>query len=65
MFSVGDTVITKKAHPCGGNRWTVIRMGADVKIRCEQCGRIVMLPLDEFKKRVKKHIPADQPKGEA
>ena len=42
-INIGDTVITKKAHPCGGNRWTVTRTGADIKLRCDKCGHIVML----------------------
>ncbi len=53
-FEVGDEVVTKKKHPCGGDCWEIIRTGADVKIRCKTCGRIVMLELAEFKKRVKK-----------
>lgn len=54
MYSVGDRVITKKNHPCGGNVWTVVRSGADFKIKCEKCGRVVMLTYDELTKRVKK-----------
>ena len=53
-FEVGDEVVTKKKHPCGGDCWEIIRTGEDVKIRCKTCGRIVMLELAEFKKRVKK-----------
>jgi len=53
-FNVGDTVIMKKGHPCGENRWSVIRTGADVKIKCLGCGRIVMLPRQEFVKKLKK-----------
>ena len=50
-INVGDTVITKKAHPCGSKVWQVIRAGADYKIKCSGCGRIVMLPYEEVKKR--------------
>lgn len=50
----GDTVVTKKKHPCGGERWQVIRTGADVKLRCLTCGHVVMLTLSEAKKRIKK-----------
>lgn len=53
-FNVGDTVIMKKGHPCGENRWSVIRVGADVKIKCLGCGRIIMLPRQEFIKKLKK-----------
>ena len=42
-FELGDVVAMKKPHACGSNEWTVIRTGADVKIRCNLCGRIVMM----------------------
>lgn len=54
MFELGEIVRTKKAHPCGGDRWEIVRVGADYKIRCLACGRIVMLTPDELKKRIKK-----------
>lgn len=56
LIALGDVVQMRKAHPCGSDRWTIIRTGADVKIRCQGCGRIVMLDRSEFEKRVKKLI---------
>ncbi len=53
-LNVGDKIITKKAHPCGSCEWTVIRVGADVKIKCLGCNRIVMLTPSELYKRLKK-----------
>ncbi|MBR5439514.1 MAG: DUF951 domain-containing protein [Clostridia bacterium] len=53
MINVNDKVTTKKSHPCGNNIWTVVRTGADVKIKCDNCGRIVMLSVDAFNKSVK------------
>ncbi|MBO7736863.1 MAG: DUF951 domain-containing protein [Clostridia bacterium] len=53
MFTLGDIITTKKNHPCGGNRWEVVRIGADYKIKCLQCSRVVMLTPDELKKRTK------------
>ncbi len=53
-FAVGDTVQMKKPHACGTNAWTIIRVGADVKIRCLACGRIVMLDRQEFIRAAKK-----------
>ena len=47
-------VETKKTHPCGGKLWEIVRTGADYKLRCLTCGRIVMLTPDELKKRVKR-----------
>jgi hypothetical protein len=53
-FGLGDRVMMKKEHPCGSNAWVVIRIGADIKIKCEGCGRIVMLDRPTFEKRLKK-----------
>lgn len=49
-----DVVETKKNHPCGGNKWEIVRVGADWKIKCLTCGRVVMLSPDELKKRVRR-----------
>lgn len=50
---LGDIVKTRKSHPCGNDIWEVIRIGADIKIRCKKCGHIVMLDRDTFLKRRK------------
>lgn len=55
-FERGDTVVMKKPHACGSNEWTVIRTGADIKIRCNSCGRIVMLDRADFLRMGKKVI---------
>ena len=52
-YQVGDNVITRKSHACGGNKWTVVRVGADYKIKCDKCGHVVMLTSDQFHKAVK------------
>lgn len=52
-FDLGDIVEMKKQHPCGTNKWEVIRTGADVKIKCVNCGRIIMLPRAKFVKGLK------------
>lgn len=53
-LEIGDLVRMRKPHPCGSDKWVVTRTGADVKIRCEGCGRVVMLDRVEFEKRVRK-----------
>jgi len=53
-FFIGDIVQTKKPHPCGSDRWEIVRLGADIRIKCEKCGRQVMLPRLKFEKSVKK-----------
>lgn len=55
-YKLGDKVIMKKPHPCGTNEWEIIRMGADIKIKCINCGRSIMLPRIEFNKKLKKII---------
>ncbi len=55
-FLLGDLIQTRKKHPCGSDQWTVIRVGADIKIRCAGCGRIVMMDRADFVKRLKKVI---------
>ena len=52
-FQVGDNVITRKPHACGCNKWTIARVGADYKIKCDKCGHVVMLTSDKFHKAVK------------
>ena len=57
-FALGDGAVMKKPHACGTNEWTIIRTGADVKIRCRNCGRIVMMDRAEFVKNCRKVLPA-------
>lgn len=53
MYEVNESVFMKKAHPCGGREWKIVRTGADVKMRCLTCGRTINLTRDELKKRAK------------
>ncbi len=55
-YALGTLVIMKKGHPCGNNEWEIIRLGADIKIKCTKCGRVVMLPRVEFNKKLKKIV---------
>ncbi len=60
---VGDVVQMRKAHPCGSDRWRIYRVGADVGIRCEGCGRRTMLPRRKFEravKRIVRHVPPSE-----
>ena len=54
VYSLGEVLITKKKHPCGCDEWTVVRTGADYKIKCNKCGRIVLLSADALQKAVKR-----------
>ena len=55
-YKIGTKVIMKKAHPCGTNLWEVTRLGADIKLKCVNCGRMVMIPRIEFNKKLKKIV---------
>jgi hypothetical protein len=50
---IGDRVELRKAHPCGARRWQVVRLGADVGLVCEGCGRRVLLERRELERRIK------------
>lgn len=52
-YQLGDTVETKKPHPCGGKQWEVVRVGVDYKLKCLNCGRIVIVPREGLKRIVK------------
>lgn len=54
MLELGKIIVTKKAHVCGSNEWKIIRMGADVKLECVKCQRIIMMPMYELEKKIKK-----------
>ena len=53
---VGDVLKMKKKHPCGSVDFTVLRIGMDIKIRCDACGREVMLPRSKVEKNIKKIV---------
>jgi hypothetical protein len=53
-FGLGDIVEMKKPHPCGKNQWKIIRMGMDIRIKCQGCEHSVLIPRQKFEKRLKK-----------
>ncbi len=52
-FAVGDVVRLKKPHPCGGVDWSVVRLGADIGVKCVTCGRRVLLPRRDLERRMR------------
>ena len=50
---LGDIVQMRKPHPCGSTQWEVVRLGADIGIRCSRCARRVLLPRTQFLRQVK------------
>ena len=55
-FDIGDAVEMKKPHACGGSTWHITRTGADIKLKCCQCGRVVMMDRLDFLKRAKRIV---------
>ncbi|MDN5363269.1 MAG: hypothetical protein PWQ91_330 [Eubacteriales bacterium] len=55
-FRLGDIVQMKKTHPCGSDRWEILRTGMDFRIKCLGCGRMVMLPRVKFEKSVRRVV---------
>lgn len=64
-FGLGDRIEMRKPHACGCNDWLVIRIGADVKLKCCGCARVVMMDRVEFLKRAKRIIAAAQGAAQA
>jgi hypothetical protein len=59
----GDRLELKKPHPCGANCWEVVRLGMDLKLRCCDCGRHVVLPRSQVERRFKRLLtpaPSDR-----
>ena len=52
-YAIEDTVTMKKPHACGGNEWIVARLGADIKLRCNTCGKYINISRDELRRREK------------
>lgn len=61
-FSLNDNVIMKKQHACGENLWTITRVGVDIKIKCCNCGREIMMDRLEFERKVKRVIKDEENK---
>lgn len=56
-LKLDDMVVMRKQHPCGSTLWKVVRLGADIGLVCQTCGRKVLLPRRDLMKRMKKLIP--------
>lgn len=55
-FRMGDVVRLRKAHPCGSFEWEVVRLGADIGLRCRRCKRRVLLERRTLEKRLKAFV---------
>lgn len=55
-IDVGEHIVMKKNHPCGGNEFLVLRVGIDFKIKCLKCGHEVMVPRNKIEKNIKRIV---------
>lgn len=55
-YFIGDVLRLRKPHPCGGYEWTVVRLGADIGLTCNACGRRVLLPRREVERRTRHFV---------
>ena len=58
---LGDVVKLRRAHPCGSTEWLVDRLGADIGLRCQGCGRHVMLERRTLESRLGAFISRGDP----
>lgn len=65
LLHEGDIVKMRKTHPCGNDLWKITYVGADIKIKCEKCERVVMLERPVFEKRIKKIVESNAQEAEA
>lgn len=57
---LGDIIEMRKTHPCGSNRWEILRTGMDFRLRCLGCGRLILLPRPKLEKSIKKVLSPEQ-----
>ncbi|MDI3316839.1 MAG: DUF951 domain-containing protein [Bacillota bacterium] len=65
-FHLGDVIELKRQHPCGSASWEVLRTGADLRLRCTGCGRVVLLPRSRVEQRLVRILASplgDDPSG--
>lgn len=58
-LGLGDVLVLKKGHPCGENKWEIIRVGMDIRLKCLGCDRQVLLPRKQVEKSIKKVFGKD------
>jgi hypothetical protein len=63
-LEMNDILKLRKTHPCGEDRWKVIRLGADIKIECLGCGRQIMLPRRKLARSLKTNLSLQERSNE-
>jgi hypothetical protein len=59
-LKMDEIVHLRKPHPCGSSDWRVVRLGADIGLKCSGCGRRILLPRRELARRMKKRLSDSQ-----
>lgn len=57
---IGDILLMKKPHPCGSNRFSVLRVGMDFRLKCEGCGHELMVPRQKIERHIKKVLREEE-----
>ena len=60
-LKIGDVLQMKSPHPCGGSLWIVTRLGADIGMSCQECGRYVLLARSQLARRLKQVMHSEEP----
>lgn len=53
-LEIGDVILTKKPHPCGGNEFEIVRKGADMKMKCLKCAKDLWITREKLERKVRK-----------
>jgi hypothetical protein len=61
VLYLGDLLRLRRPHPCGGDTWLVDRLGADIGLRCETCGRHVLLDRPTVERRLASFVRRGDP----
>lgn len=60
-INIGDVVRMRKPHPCGGYEWTIVRVGADIGLKCRTCEHRVLLTRRDFERRLARVVSTARP----
>lgn len=55
-YNIGNIVETRKIHPCGSNKWEIIRVGVDFKLKCLECGHVISVDRQKALKMIRRKI---------
>ena len=62
IYNLGTKVVMKKPHACGTNEWVITRVGVDIKLKCINCNREIMMDRLEFEKKLRRIVNEEDKK---